>query len=121
MKQVFVFVHHILGDYIKKFNRILTVNLGGSRISQTGRRQPKMGGTYYLAKFRQKLHENEENWTEGGGTASKILLCRSAPGKVGKKLTWDLSLNVTDRILVSLLGLINWIIQLPIKSFLNEN
>ena len=31
--------------------------------------------TYNLATFRQKLHENEENWTGG---ASKILLCRSA-------------------------------------------
>ena len=32
--------------------------------------------TYYLAKFSQKLHENEQNWTGGG--ASKIILSRSA-------------------------------------------
>ena len=43
--------------------------------------QPEREGalTYYLAKFYQKLQENEESWTERG-RASKILLCRSATG-----------------------------------------
>ena len=50
---------------------------GGSKISRR-RGVPTPGGTTYeLAKFRQKLHENEENWTERGRT-SKILLCISA-------------------------------------------
>ena len=40
--------------------------------------------TYYLVKFRRKLHENEEYWTEGGGEgvgggASKILLDYADP------------------------------------------
>ena len=33
---------------------------GGFRNYQGGGRQ-----AYYLAKFRQKLHENEKNWTDG--------------------------------------------------------
>ena len=48
---------------------------GGSGQSQRG------GGalTYYLAKFRRKLHENEENWTQRGRrVASKSWLYRSA-------------------------------------------
>ena len=40
---------------------------------------PRLGApTYYFAKFRRKLHENEENWMGGRGHAPKILLCRSA-------------------------------------------
>ena len=44
-----------------------------------GRRQPQGGGRQPIkvARFRQKLHENEENWTEREGT-SKVVLCRSA-------------------------------------------
>ena len=39
--------------------------------SQTGAEIPNGGEQiYYLVKFCQKLHKNEENWTEG---ASKIL------------------------------------------------
>ena len=36
------------------------------------------GPTYCLAKFRRKLNENEENWTEWGASSSMILLFRSA-------------------------------------------
>ena len=56
--------------------------------------KPKGGApTYYLAKFGQKLHENEENWTEGD--AFKILLCRSAtvyvsaPAPFSSEKSWD--------------------------------
>ena len=52
---------------------------GGSRIPQG--KKPKLKGTgvptYFLVKFPQKLHENEENWI-GRREASKICLCRSA-------------------------------------------
>ena len=53
---------------------------GGTRISQTGGGGRGGAPTYYLAKLTRKLHENEENWTEGKGGASKILLCKSATG-----------------------------------------
>ena len=35
--------------------------------------------TYYSTKFRRKLHENEENWTEG--REFKFLLCRYSSPK----------------------------------------
>ena len=37
---------------------------------------PKGGANLLFDQNFRKLHENEENWTEG--EASKILLCRSA-------------------------------------------
>ena len=37
---------------------------GGSRVSQRWTSTQKGDSTYYLAKICQKLHENEENWTE---------------------------------------------------------
>ena len=46
--------------------------------------------TYYPAKFTWKLHENEENYTEGGGRASKLFLCKSAAANLSQyKVTWD--------------------------------
>ena len=42
-------------------------------ISQRGQ---GVAPTYYSTKFPGKLHD--ENWAEGGGRPSKILLCRSA-------------------------------------------
>ena len=43
------------------------------QISQMGGTPtPKGVLTYYLAEFRQKLHENEENWTERGGSRPKF-------------------------------------------------
>ena len=42
---------------------------------------PKYGmPTYHLAKFCQKMHENEKNWTKSG--ACGMLLCRSATAVV---------------------------------------
>ena len=38
----------------------------GSKISQKGAPIPKGVPTYYGANFSRKLHENEENWAEGG-------------------------------------------------------
>ena len=45
---------------------------GGSRISQRrGRQSQRGGGTYYLANFYQKLHENKEiSGQMGGGRTS---------------------------------------------------
>ena len=37
---------------------------------QGGRQPQKLAPSYYLAKFCQKLHENEENWV--GGTRPKL-------------------------------------------------
>ena len=43
--------------------------------------------TYYLAKFRQKLHENEENWTERGA-CPKFYHTRCAIGTVIPEGKW---------------------------------
>ena len=57
---------------------VLTRISDGSRISQSGT-NPKGGDTNLLfGQISWKLHENEEKFTGGGG-ASKIWLCRSAP------------------------------------------
>ena len=45
--------------------------------SEQGPRFLRGAATYYKATICRKLHEKEENWTEGRGV-SKILLCRSA-------------------------------------------
>ena len=62
-----------------------TMGGGGGATSRGAGRQPII-----LARFRQKLHENEENYTEREGT-SKIVLCRSATvsglNKRGVKVT----------------------------------
>ena len=59
---------------------------GGSRISQRGRQFQGEAPTYYLAKFSQKLDENEEIWI-GGGHKPKILLCGSTTEAVEALIT----------------------------------
>ena len=56
----------IFGILVRFFGGVIS---GGSRISQIGRRQPLRLGQIPIIwqDFYRKLHENERNWTEGGG------------------------------------------------------
>ena len=54
-----------ISSFVYIHRRIQNFQNGGAK---TKARAP----TYYLAKFRRKLHENEENLTEGRGTRTKF-------------------------------------------------
>ena len=50
----------------------LAVCGGGSSISRVAVPTPKGAPTYYLTKFRWKLHENEENWKEWASNTTRL-------------------------------------------------
>ena len=61
-RKSFLFRNETFAPFFDKLQgmmlRCVKIASGGSRISQRG------APTYYLAKICQKLHENEENWTD---------------------------------------------------------